>query len=211
MNPDDIRSIHPVSRETLGRLKQFVTMVQKWSRAINLVAPSTLDDVWRRHVADSLQIYALNPGPLRWLDLGSGAGFPGLVTAIMLAETDGGHVDLVESNHKKAAFLRSVLIETGARGTVHPIRIDAAPPIVSGIDALSARALATLDNLLAMGEPWLAEGATAWWHKGRDYRSEVAIARRSWRFDLVEHVSRVDAASVVLQISNVRPLHPVED
>ncbi len=194
----------------MGRLEQFVTLFRKWSKAINLVAPSTLPEVWQRHVADSLQIYALRPGPVRWLDLGSGGGFPGIVTAILLLETPGGRVDLIESNQKKAAFLRRALIETGGRGSVHAVRAEDAAETIDGIEAVSARALAELDMLLGLSEPWLAAGATAYFHKGRDYRREVDKARRSWSFDLVEHQSRVDADSVILQIDNLRPRHPGE-
>jgi 16S rRNA (guanine527-N7)-methyltransferase len=203
---EDLNRVRAVSRETLERLEHFVALFSKWSRAINLAAPSTHSDVWRRHVADSLQIYALNPGPRRWLDLGSGGGFPGVITAILLLETDGGHVDLVESNQKKAAFLRTALTETGARGTVHALRAEAAADSLKGQSAVSARALAELDLLLSLASPWLEAGATAWLHKGRDYRREIAKARRSWSFDLLEHKSRVDADSVILQIDNVRPV-----
>ena len=178
----------------------------KWSRSINLVAPSTQPQIWTRHVADSAQLFALNPEPAHWLDLGSGGGFPGLVTAILLLETDGGHVDLIESNQKKAAFLRTAIRETGARGQVHAIRAEDAVQKLRGHDAVSARALADLGSLLALASPWLQSGATAWLHKGRDYRREIDRARRSWRFNLVEHNSRIDAESVILQIGDVEPV-----
>jgi len=202
---DAVKALYPVSRETSERLEHFVALVLKWSKAINLIAPSTLPDLWTRHVADSAQLFALNPAPVRWLDLGSGGGFPGMVTAILLLETDGGHVDLVESNQKKAAFLRTAIRETGARATVHAIRVEDAARRLSGLRAISARAVADLDSLLALASPWLAAGATAWLHKGRDYRREIEKARRSWRFDLLEHRSRIDADSVILQLDNVRP------
>ena len=96
-------------------------------------------------------------------------------------------------------------------GTVHAIRAEAAAETIGDIEAVSARALAALDTLLELGAPWLTEGATAWLHKGRDFRSEIALAHGRWQFDLVKHQSRVDAASVVLQISNLRPRHPAED
>ena len=194
----------------MDRLKHFVAMFVKWWKAINLVAPSTIPDVWQRHVADSLQIYALHPGPVRWLDLGSGGGFPGVITAILLMETSGGHVDLIESNRKKVAFLRQALAETGGRGDVRPMRAEDAARTIEGIEALSARALAELDALLGLAAPWLTSGATAYFHKGRDYSREVDKARRSWCFDLLEHRSRVDADSVILQIDNLQPRHPGE-
>lgn len=202
----NIEEIFPVSRETMNRLAEFVALFQKWSNAINLAAPSTLPDIWRRHVADSLQLYALNPGPLKWLDLGSGGGFPGVITAILLKEAGGGAVDLVESNHKKAAFLRQALARTGSPGKVHAVRIEALAGQFTGHDAISARALSSLDDLLRLTAPWLTQKTVGWFHKGRDYRREIDDASRSWTFDLVEHQSQIDADSVILQVSNVRPI-----
>ena len=187
----------------MSRLGLFVALFEKWSKAINLAAPSTLPHIWERHILDSVQLYSLNPGARKWIDLGSGGGFPGVVTAILLAEAGDGHVDLVESNHKKAAFLRQALSETGGRGTVHAVRIEDAARSLRGHDAVSARALADLDRLLAYSQPWLTTGATGYFHKGRDYAREIANAHRSWSFDLIEHKSVVDADSVILQIDNV--------
>ena len=200
---DRLQSLLPVSRETLSRLEVFVALFEKWSRRINLAAPSTLPHIWERHILDSAQIFALNPGPRSWLDVGSGGGFPGIVTAILLADAGGGHVDLIESNQKKAAFLRRALAETGGRGAVHAIRIEQAQQTLSGFDAVSARAVADLDRLLAYCAPWLEQGAEAYFHKGRDYRREIDKARRSWSFDLIEHKSIVDADSVILQIGKL--------
>ena len=207
MTPEDaarIRSVVDVSRETLSRLDHFVVLFRKWSKAINLASPSTLPSIWDRHILDSAQLYALRPGPGRWVDLGSGGGFPGVVLAILLAETGNGHVDLVESNHKKAAFLRQALVETGAAGQVHAIRIEEAGSALPACDAVCARALADLDGLLTYARPWLSAGASGYFHKGRDYRREIENARRRWRFDLIEHKSVVDTDSVILQIDNVR-------
>ncbi|MBB3395845.1 16S rRNA (guanine(527)-N(7))-methyltransferase RsmG [Rhizobium sp. BK060] len=195
-----------VSRETQGRLEHFVALFQKWARSINLTAPSTLDDAWGRHIADSAQIFQIQSAPLTWIDLGSGGGFPGIVTAIMLAELDGGWVHLVESNHKKAAFLRTALRETGGRGTVHAVRIEDAPSIVGDCDFVSARALADLGKLLGYIEPWSKRNVTlrAYLHKGRDYRRELDKAHGSWRFDLLEHMSAVEQDSVILEIFNLQ-------
>jgi 16S rRNA (guanine527-N7)-methyltransferase len=194
-----------VSRETQERLEHFIALFSKWAKSINLVAPSTLDDAWQRHVADSAQVYQLNPGPRRWIDMGSGGGFPGVITAILLAELGDGWVDLIESNNKKASFLRLALRETGARGSVHPIRIEAAPGEIASCDAISARALADLDKLCVFSEPWMLrnENTSAYFHKGRDYAAELARARVRWRFDLVEHRSVVEKDSVILEISNL--------
>ena len=194
-----------VSRETTERLNDFVVLFQKWAKAINLVAPSTLSEVWDRHVVDSAQIYALNPGPRTWIDLGSGGGFPGIVTAILLAETGEGWVHLVESNNKKAAFLRTAILETGARASVHAIRIEDAPAAIAECDAVSARALAELEVLLSFGETWAERNPDLLFflHKGRDYRREIDKALGRWRFDLIKHRSLVEPDSVVLEISKL--------
>lgn len=193
-----------VSRETSQRLEHFVSLFEKWSRAINLVAPSTLNTVWERHIADSAQIYAIAVEKKTWVDLGSGGGFPGIITAILLAESDSGWVHLVESNQKKAAFLRVALQETGARGTVHPVRIEKAPDLISTCDAISARALADLDMLLEYVEPWTGNTKTrCYFHKGRDYSAEIDKARGRWSFDLIHHPSAIELDSNILEIFNI--------
>lgn len=194
-----------VSRETQERLEHFVEMFKKWNATTNLVAPSTLPELWTRHVADSAQIFQLSPTPKTWVDLGSGGGFPGVITAILLAELNDGWVHLVESNNKKAAFLRLALKETGARGTVHPIRIESAPAEIGPCDAVSARALADLELLLQYIEPWALQNSnlTCFLNKGRDYELEIAKANGRWQFDLVKHISVIEATSVVLEVSNI--------
>ncbi|MCD1264445.1 16S rRNA (guanine(527)-N(7))-methyltransferase RsmG [Shinella sumterensis] len=194
-----------VSRETEERLTIFVALFQKWAKAINLVAPSTLSEVWNRHIVDSAQIYALRPGARIWADLGSGGGFPGIVTGILLAGIGDGWVHLVESNNKKAAFLRTAILETGARASVHAIRIEQAPAVIERCDAISARALADLDLLLEFGLPWAERNPdlSFFLHKGRDYQREVDKALGRWRFDLVKHASVVEPDSVVLEIAKL--------
>ena len=195
-----------VSRETLERLETYQTLVLKWQKSINLIAPNSVADLWERHFQDSLQLYELASQPRTWIDIGSGAGFPGLVVAICLTEADAGTVHLVESNNKKAAFLRTVILETGARATVHPVRIEAAHNSITAPDAISARALASLDKLLEFAMPWAEKNPRleCWFHKGFGYPEEVRIARGNWQFDLVEHSSRVMDGSIILQIQNLR-------
>ncbi|SCX30172.1 16S rRNA (guanine(527)-N(7))-methyltransferase RsmG [Agrobacterium rosae] len=194
-----------VSRETQERLELFVELFKKWNATTNLVAPSTLGELWSRHIADSAQIFQLSPRPQVWVDLGSGGGFPGIITAIFLAELQEGWVHLVESNNKKAGFLRVALKETGARGSVHPIRIEAAPSAIGFCDAISARALAELDLLMDYIHPWSAinENLRCYLNKGRDYEAEVQKARGRWDFDLLRHQSSIEASSVVLEISHL--------
>lgn len=197
-----------VSRETAERLAHFAALFTKWAKAINLVAPSTFDDLWHRHIADSAQIFQLVREARIWADLGSGGGFPGIITAIFLAELGDGWVHLVESNNKKAAFLRTALSETGARGSVHPVRIEKASELIPTCDAISARALAELDLLLEFANPWAAINPSlkAYFHKGRDYRAEIEKSRRRWSFDLLVHSSAIERDSVVLEIGGIRPL-----
>ena len=128
----------------------------------------------------------------------------GVVLAILLKETAGAAIDLVESNGKKAAFLRTALGQFQTPGTVHAARIDAVWSKIATPDVITARALAPLKELFALTEPWLTNGATALFQKGRDYRREIEESRDGWSFDLVQHASVVDVESVVLQISNVR-------
>ncbi len=194
-----------VSRETMERLDTFVALFRKWAKAINLVAPSTLSEIWSRHIVDSVQISALYPGPRDWVDLGSGGGFPGIVTGILLTGAGDGWVHLVESNNKKAAFLRTAILETGARASVHAIRIEDAPAVIDRCDAISARALADLDLLMEFGLPWAERNPDLrfFLHKGRDYQREVDKALGRWRFDLVKHASIVEPDSVVLELSNL--------
>jgi 16S rRNA (guanine527-N7)-methyltransferase len=144
----------------------------------------------------------------KWLDLGSGGGFPGIVLAILLKQRKGSRIDLVESNGKKAAFLRTAIGQFSAPGMVHAARIEAVWTKIATPDVLTARALAPLNELFKLTEPWLGDGATALFQKGRDYRREIAESRDAWSFDLIEHESVVDSDSVVLQVSNLRRTSP---
>lgn len=197
-----------VSRETLDCFDRFTSLFQKWARTINLVAPSTKDNLWERHIADSAQIFRIAPGPKHWIDLGSGGGFPGVITAILLAEGGAGWVDMVESNHKKASFLRMAITETGARGAVHAIRIEDAQTKLPDCDAISARALAELDRLIALAEPWAVRNPLlrCYFHKGRDYQQEIEKARGRWGFDLIVHQSAIEPDSVILELAKIRRL-----
>ncbi|SDU41833.1 16S rRNA (guanine(527)-N(7))-methyltransferase RsmG [Stappia sp. ES.058] len=213
-SPQVLHDVFPVSRETEERLRIYVDLLMRWQKAQNLVAPSTLPDVWRRHVADSLQVLKAAEGARQWVDLGSGAGFPGLVTAITLmqnAESAGrGHVHLVESNQRKVAFLRAVIRETGCPATVHADRIEAVAEELassgsSPIQAVSARALADLSGLCGFAEPFVRHGALAIFHKGKNFRDEVTQASDAWDFDMVEQNSLIDPDSRLLILKRIRP------
>ncbi len=195
----------PVSRETFDHLTAFQALFEKWAARINLAAPSTLGDLWNRHILDSAQVFPLAPtNAFRWVDLGSGGGFPGVVLAIMLRERPGASIALVESSHKKAAFLRNAIAQAGAPGTVHAVRIEDIAADGATADVVTARALAPLQKLLGLASPWLMSGARGLFHKGRDYQREIEESRDAWQFDLVEHRSEIDAASVILEISDLK-------
>ncbi len=189
-----------VSRETFDRLVAYESLFLKWSKAFNLAAPSTLNNFWQRHVIDSAQIAVIRKPSGVWVDLGSGGGLPGIVMAILMRESPGGIVHLVESNGKKAAFLRNALLETGAVGVVHQIRIEDAAREIDKADVITARALASLPTLMNLARPWFDSGATALFHKGREFREEIKLTRDGWSFDLIEHVSVADSQSAILEI-----------
>ncbi|MBA1143525.1 16S rRNA (guanine(527)-N(7))-methyltransferase RsmG [Mesorhizobium neociceri] len=194
----------PVSRETFECLVAFEQLFLKWNRSINLAAPSTLDDVWGRHILDSAQLARIAPDAKRWVDLGSGGGFPGLVLAFLLVERDGASIDLVESNRKKASFLQAVIGQFGLPARVVARRIDDSYAFVSAPEIVTARALAALPALLDLSAPWLTKGSRALFHKGRDYRVEVEESTHRWAFDLVEHPSMTDAHGVILELADLR-------
>lgn len=188
----------PVSRETFDRLKALEASFLSWARRINLAAESTLGDVWDRHILDSAQILPLAPGARRWLDLGSGGGFPGLVIAILLKER-GGSIDLVESNRKKAGFLQAMAGQFDLPARIHARRIEEMDGL-EGVEIVTARALAPLPLLIRLAGLWLAGGAVGLFHKGRDYRSELENSAAPSGFDLIEHRSKVDAAGFVVEV-----------
>ncbi|NJR13855.1 MAG: 16S rRNA (guanine(527)-N(7))-methyltransferase RsmG [Phyllobacteriaceae bacterium] len=194
------------SRETEARFAAFETEFRKWAARINLVAPSTLPDLRNRHIADSAQILAYAGAVKTVIDMGSGGGFPGLILGIMLAETPGNQVHLIESNGKKCAFLRHVTRELALPVTVHMARIEDVLADLPQPDIITARALAPLPLLLGLAAPHMLAGVPGFFHKGREWREEVAAAHGHWRFDLLEHPSLIDAESVILQVRHLAPL-----
>jgi len=197
------RATGPVSRETFDRLIAFEAQFRKWNQRINLIARSTEAELWDRHILDSAQLVGLKPTALRWLDLGSGGGFPGLVIALIMKER-GGAVDMVESNRKKTGFLQATIGHFSLPAHIVARRIEDSHGLVEQPQVVTARALASLDALLALSEPWLRAGAVGLFHKGRDYRSEVEESAHRWKFDLVEHPSRTDPEGAILEISGLR-------
>lgn len=194
-------ALTPVSRETERRLEAFVALLRRWQPAKNLVSPATLSEVWTRHVADSLQLLAHAPACEHWLDLGSGAGFPGIVVAIALQDKSDTIVHCVESRSGKAAFLREAARVTGARVQVHCERLEKViPTFVGKASVVSARALAPLSELVNWCEPLLASGATALFLKGQDVEQELTHVPNWDRFSLIQKPSMTDPRSRVVII-----------
>ena len=192
-----------VSRETAGRLDVFAALLTKWTPRINLIAPKTVGHLWARHVLDSAQLVSYAPQDLRlWVDLGSGGGFPGAIVAILLMDSQpDAAVTLIESDKRKAAFLRTVARETGAGFTVLAQRIEDAAP--QGADVVSARALAPLPDLLGLVERHMKPTGLALLQKGSGHRVEIANALERWRFDCKTHQSKTDEEAVVLEIGGI--------
>ncbi|KQT52588.1 MULTISPECIES: 16S rRNA (guanine(527)-N(7))-methyltransferase RsmG [unclassified Aureimonas] len=195
-----------VSRETLERLDRYVDLLTNWQAKTNLVAPSTLPFIWTRHIADSLQFASLAPKAQRWVDIGSGGGFPGLVTAILLKNRDSAEVHLVESTEKKAAFLRLVIRELGLPAKVHAMRIESAGAVLGRAEAVSARALASLDTLFGMVAGRVGQDIPCYFAKGRGHDEEIAEASAHWGFTMVKHGSTVETDSVILEVRDIAPL-----
>jgi 16S rRNA (guanine527-N7)-methyltransferase len=190
----------PVSRETAERLDRFVDLLLAWQKTIHLISPSTIPKLWTRHVADSLQLLDLAPSARLWLDLGSGGGFPGLVIACALAETPGAQVHLVESNTRKAAFLREAIRLTGVPGVVHHIRIEKfVANFSAAADAVTARALLPFKSLLDISFSILSHGTLGLFPKGQDVDAELTQAAKYWKVDYTLAPSRTDSlARIVL-------------
>lgn len=201
---DQLCTIYPISKDVFERLCLFVARLEEWQKKTNLVAPSTLDEIWHRHVADSLQCFALKPNARKWLDIGSGGGFPGLVIAAVMADHEGGEIVLIESNNKKTAFLRQVNRKMGAPGRVVTSRVEEAEIDAYAPEIVTARALTALPNLLDLTCNWLSASTVGLFHKGRDYRSELQECNGVWTFDLLHHPSAISTDSVILEIANLR-------
>lgn len=188
-----------VSRESAERLETYVSLLLTWQTRINLIGPSTRDDIWSRHIADALQLLPLLPQSAKVLaDLGSGAGIPGLILAI--ARPLEAH--LFESNLKKGAFLREAARQTGAQAQVHSQRIEAAGALAARIkaEAVTARALAPLPKLLDYAQPFFENGAIGYFHKGQDVDAELTDATKSWKMQVEKHPSMTDSRGVILVV-----------
>lgn len=198
MTPAEFRAASGVSRETLQRLDIYAGLLEKWNSTINLVGQRTLDDLWRRHMLDSAQLFPLIPPDARTLvDLGSGAGFPGMVLAIMGAAG----VHLIESDKRKCAFLGEVARQTGAVVTIHPVRIDRAPAIKA--DVITARALTNLPELLDLAENFVFGHSMLLFLKGRRVDEELTRARERWNMRIRQIPSQTDSDGSILRLEAI--------
>jgi 16S rRNA (guanine527-N7)-methyltransferase len=193
-----------VSRETLDRLEQFAALLIKWNPAINLVARSTIEDLWARHILDSVQLARfLEHQPRNWLDLGSGGGLPGLVLAIVSSEkSPATRFDLVDSDQRKCTFLRQAVRELGLQNArVHSARIDGLQPMAA--DVVSARALSSLPVLCGYAAKHLKPEGVAIFPKGASFVDEVREAKLKWRFHIEEIESMTNKDARLLKLSAI--------
>jgi len=199
--PEEFAARTGVSRETLARLKSYVGLLEDWNARHNLVSQNSLADVWRRHVWDSAQLVSLVPASAKTLiDLGSGAGFPGLVLAEMLR--DRVEVTLVESISKKVAFLKAAAERMGLKVDIRNARIESAAR--QRFDVVTARALAPLDKLLGYAQQFAGPGTVCLFLKGQSVASELTEARKSWRIKALQHQSATDPSGVILEVQEFR-------
>lgn len=196
----------PVSRETEALFDRYVALLTRWQQVKNLVGPATLAEVWTRHIADSAQLAALAPEAKTWVDLGSGAGFPGLVVAILRRDTPGFHMHLVESNGRKCAFLREVARSLGLPVTVHDGRIeDVLAEFDAPVDVVSARALAPLAQLLTLSRKLLTSGAVGLFPKGQDVDAELTEAAKYWSIKALTVASQTDPKARIVKVGGIEP------
>jgi 16S rRNA (guanine527-N7)-methyltransferase len=191
----------PVSRETEDRLAILVELLDRWRQKINLISNATFPSVWTRHIGDSAQLIPLAPEAKRWVDMGSGAGFPGLVIAIQLADVRDAIVHCIESDGRKCAFLREAARATGAAAAIHPVRVEAIDPESLGtVDAVTARAFAPLQVTLKLARPWMARGAIAVFPRGESVKDQVAALPEATAYAIETLRSIVDPKAAILRI-----------
>ena len=191
-----------VSRETFEKLEAFAHLVKKWNPKINLISKSSVQDLWDRHICDSAQLFHLAPSFGKWVDLGSGGGFPGIVIAILgQGVSANGDVTLVESDQRKCAFLRTAIREIDLSADVIADRIENIPPLAA--DVISARALADIKTLLIHTKRHLKPGGTAIFPKGETWRKEHKEAQHIWSYSCEAITSATNPAAAILKIKDI--------
>ena len=201
MNGDDFQRITDVSRETLKQFQLYADLLEKWQKSINLVSKSSLSDKWRRHFYDSAQLIDYinkDTKPLKILDLGSGAGFPGLVISLLSA----GEVHLVEGVGKKCSFMKQVIQKTGMNAIVHNERIEQMNSFSA--DLITSRACADLDKLLELTSPFMNDQTECLFLKGEKSEDEIKHASKKWTFDVKKIPSKSEESGMILHLSNIQ-------
>lgn len=202
LTPGAVAETLGVSRETLDRLRAYVDVLTRWNARINLVGASSLADVWRRHILDSAQLIRhIDPAARVVVDLGSGAGLPGLILGILGVP----EVHLIEADQRKAAFLREAARLTETRATVHASRIESVKGLPA--DVVTARALAPLPQLLAWSEPFLTESSVCLFLKGRGLHDELTAAEEKWIMRTQVLASETDPTGDILRVEGLRAAH----
>ncbi len=211
--PDEFQARFGITREIREKLEIYETLLKRWQKTINLVAPSTLNEIWHRHFADSAQLWPYRPPNAKvWIDLGSGAGFPGLVLAIMASEIGGTSHILVESDSRKASFLREVARATGVAVDILCMRIEnpETHAKIGVADCVTARALAPLSRLVEIAAPYFVSSTLGMFLKGRDVATEIENAAQDWQFafELIPSVTEEGGRVVLLKALKPRALKP---
>jgi 16S rRNA (guanine527-N7)-methyltransferase len=202
---EEVLAEYNVSRETAARLDVLVAELERWQAIKNLVGSATLPEIWTRHIADSLQLVAIEPKALKWLDLGSGAGFPGLVIALAFAERRSAEVHLVESNSRKCAFLRHAARLTSASAVIHEQRLETAVDgFIGKVEVVTARALAPLPQLFGWTQALLKTGTVGLFPKGREVQSELTEVAKSWRLETDLIPSRTDPDGRIVRVRSLQ-------
>ena len=195
-----------VTDSVLERLETFAALLCQWQKTHNLVGPDALDHLWTRHIADSLQLADQAPEARHWIDLGSGAGFPGLIVAIARAGDSDFSVTLVEANQKKSAFLRAAIRATGAPAGVFAGRIEDFETVQTDpADVISARALAPFADLCRLAFPLMRAKTQLILLKGQDFVHEEQVAAKSWSYDLLTSPSVTDQSGRIITVTKLRP------
>lgn len=199
MTPEEFQAKAAVSRETMDRLRAYADLLVRWQTRINLVGPDTIPKLWQRHFLDSAQVFPILPQPIhRLVDMGCGAGFPGMVLAILGVP----EVHLIESDARKCAFLREVARVTDTRVVIHNARIEQVTPLCA--DVVTARALASLDKLLGWAERHLLPEGHCVFLKGRGVEDELTLAAKEWNISCERFPSQSDPSGTILHLKEVR-------
>ncbi len=201
LTPEQFQALTSVSRETLAHLEAYAALLRRWQRTINLVGESTLSDVWQRHFLDSAQLLRFLPQPpCRIADLGTGAGFPGLVLAILGA----GQVHLIEADSRKSAFLREAMRVTGTPAILHEERVERVTGVE--VDVVTARGLASLNRLIAFALPLLRSGGVCVFSRGRGSEGELTQAVKKWKMRVERFPSETDPHARILRLGEISPI-----